>query len=164
MRKFQFRLEAVERHRTIQEQERQVWLAKCLARMRATERRLLELDMKEVQARREFSALGSPQTGSPVNSAKFWLLDQFILGQKIRRVDLKQQLQIEEQEVANAYRDFLRARQQKKIMEKLREKKFQQHKEENRRYEGRKTDEQYVMRARLGAVGGEGAREDGDEE
>ncbi len=149
MKKFQFRLEAVERHRTLQEQERQVWLAKCLARLRATERRLLELDKKEVQARRDFSALGAPNQREPVTMAKFWLLDQFIIGQKLRRVVLKQQLALDEQEVGDAYRTFLHARQQRKIMEKLREKKLEQYREERSKQEGRALDEQYVTRARL---------------
>ena len=44
MKKFQFRLEALEKHRKLQEQERQVWLSKCIARMRATEEKLFDLD------------------------------------------------------------------------------------------------------------------------
>ena len=149
MRKFQFRLQAVEKHRKLREQECQVWLAKCLERMRATEQKLLDLDMREVQARRDFSAMGSPGRREAASPEMFWVLDQFIQGQKTRRTDLKQTLQIQEQEVAQAYRDFLKARQQKKIMEKLREKRFAQFKEENRKAEGRQQDEQYVMRARL---------------
>ena len=58
-------------------------------------------------------------------------------------------LQNQEQEVANAYRAFLRAQQQKKIMEKLRERRQAQYKEEFRKHEGRAQDEQYVTRARL---------------
>jgi flagellar biosynthesis chaperone FliJ len=65
-------------------------------------------------------------------------------------MDLKSELQMHEQEVANAYREFLKARQQRKIMEKLREKRFAQFKEESRKVDNRKQDEQYVMRARLG--------------
>lgn len=153
MKKFSFRLEAVERHRKLQEQERQVWLAKCLAKMRGTEKKLLEIDMKEVQARREFSALGNPNQDEPVNSAKFWLLDQFIKGQQVRRVDLKLQLQADEQEVGEAYRSFLHARQQKKIMEKLREKRHKQYKQEAQKHDARVQDEQYVMRNRLRELG-----------
>lgn len=155
MRKFQFRLEAVEKHRKLQEQERQVWLAKCLNRLRATEEALFELDSREVQARRDFAAMGSPGSREAANPAKFWMLDQFIQGQKTRRVELKEQLQGIEQEVAHAYREFLKARQQRKIMEKLREKRFAQFKEENRKLENRKQDEQYVMRARLTEKEGE---------
>ncbi len=148
MKKFQFRLEAVERHRKLQEQEKQVTLARKLEKMRATEGRLLDTDMKEVQARREFAGLGSP--GKEHKSTDFWLLDQFIRGQKVRRVDLKQTLAIDEQEVSSAYREFLRAQQQKKIMEKLREKKLEDFREENRKLEIRNQDGQYVMRNRLG--------------
>lgn len=149
MKKFSFRLEAVERHRKLQEQERQVWLAKCLAKMRGTEKNLLDLDMHEVQARREFSALGNPNQDEKVTSASFWLLDQFIKGQQVRRVDLKQQLEVEEQEVGAAYKTFLHARQQKKIMEKLREKRHAQYKQEVQKHDARVQDEQYVMRNRL---------------
>lgn len=159
MKKFNFRLQVVERHRKLKEQERQVWLAKCMARLRATEAKLLDLDMKEVQARREFSSLGDPMRREAASAAKFWLLDQFIQGQKARRLDLKQTLQVEEQEAAQAYRDFLKARQQRKIMEKLREKRFTQFKEDQRQYESRGQDEQYVMRARLTDKAGDGNEE-----
>ncbi len=149
MKKFRFRLEAVERHRKLQEQEKQVQLAKSLGKMRATEAKRLDLDMKEVQARREFAGLGAPGRHQQVKASDFWLRDQFIRGQKVRRVDLKQVLEINEQEVGHAYRDFLHARQQKKIMEKLRERRHGQYKEEARKHDLRAQDEQYVMRARL---------------
>jgi flagellar export protein FliJ len=149
MKKFQFRLEVVERHRKIQEQEKQVQLAKSLERMRNTESRLLEEDMKEVQARREFSGLGSPGRHGKVSSSDFWLLDQFIRGQKVRRVDIKQTLEIQEQSVRESYRDFLHARQQHKIMEKLREKRFKQFSEERRKHEQRSIDELYVTRNKV---------------
>ena len=160
MKKFQFRLQVLERHRKLQEQERQVWLAKCMARMRATEAKLLDLDMREVQARRDFSAMGSPSAREAATPARFWLLDQFIQGQKVRRADLKQQLQIEQQEAAQAYRDFLKARQQRKIMEKLRERRQAQFELERRKHEGRLTDEQYVTRARPVGVTGENSNEE----
>lgn len=115
--------------------------------MKGTEERLFKLDHKEVQARREFAGLGSP--GKQGKPSDFWLLDQFIRGQKVRRVDLKQELQENEQEVSAAYREFLHARQQKKIMEKLREKKLGQFKEEARKHEIRAQDEQYVTRNRI---------------
>lgn len=163
MKKFQFRLEAVERNRKLQEQEKQVALAKSMAKMRSTEAKLLDLDMKEVQARREFAALGSPGRMQKVSPSDFWLLDQFIRGQKVRRVDLKEVLQINEQEVGNAYRDFLHARQQKKIMEKLREKKLGDYREEKRKHELRTQDEQYVSRHRL-RQGRDGEGGENDEE
>ena len=147
MKRFQFRLEAVERHRKLQEQEKQVQLARKLEKMRSTESRLLDMDMKEVQAKREFAGLGAP--GNDRKSSDFWLLDQFIRGQKVRRVDMKQQLEIDEQAVSHSYREFLHARQQKKIMEKLREKKLGQFREEARTLEIRAQDEGYVTRHRL---------------
>lgn len=146
MRKFKFRLEAVERHRKLQEQEKQLQLSKALEKMRKTEAKLLDLDTREVDARREFSALGARDNGKPLPSSEFWLLDQFIQGQKIRRVDLKEQLQIDEQSVGNAYGEFLKARQQKMILEKLHEKTKENYKEEFRKHELRLLDEQYTTR------------------
>lgn len=147
MKKFQFRLEAVERHRKLTEQEKQVWLARCVERLKKAEAVLLELDGKEVAARKEFSSLGG--RSDEKSSARYWVLDQFIQGQKIRRLELKKDIQILEEEASLAYRDFLKARQEKKIMEKLREKRFKQHKEEARKAELKELDQQYVMRAKM---------------
>ena len=158
MKKFQFRLAVVEKHRKQQEQDKQLWLSKCLTKMRATEAKLLDLDMKEVQARREFSGLGNPNQKEAISAARFWMLDQFIQGQKVRRVELKAQLQEDEREVAQAYRDFLKAQQQRKIMEKLRERRHAQYNAELKKHEGRQMDEQYVTRARL-TEGGESHEE-----
>lgn len=149
MKKFKFNLAVVEQHRKLQEQEKQVWLAKCMAKMRATEAKLLDLDKKEVQARREFSGLGNPSQTQAVNAARFWMLDQFIQGQKVRRAELKAQLQQDEQEVGIAYREFMKAQQQRKIMEKLRERRQAQYNVALKKHEARQQDEQYVTRARL---------------
>jgi len=154
MQKFKFRLQAVERHRKLQEQEKQVWLSKCLEKMRATEKRLLDLDMKEVQARREFAALGEGRGKDSPSSSAFWMLDQFIEGQKIRRVEIKQQLQEEENQVRHAFREYIAARQQHKIMEKLREKSEEKFAEEFRKHERRQNDNLYTMRHRLAKNGG----------
>ncbi len=146
MRKFKFRLSVVERHRRLQEQEKQVQLSRALEKLRKTENKLLDLDMREVEVRREFSALGDGGDTEFLKSSEFWMLDQFIQGQKVRRVDLKEQLQVEEQNVGNAYGEFLKARQQKMIMEKLHEKNYSSYKEEFRKHEMRLLDEQYVTR------------------
>ncbi|RYZ96950.1 MAG: flagellar export protein FliJ, partial [Proteobacteria bacterium] len=139
----------VEKHRKAQEDEKQLWLSKCLAALRSAEAKLLDLDTKEVQARREFSGLGNPSQDAPVNAARFWMLDQFIQGQKVHRAALKKQLQVEEQEVGMAYREFMKAQQQRKIMEKLRERRQAQYNVAFKKHEARQQDEMYVMRARL---------------
>lgn len=149
MKKFRFRLAVLEKHRKQQEQERQLWLSKCLAKLRATEAKLLELDMKEVQARREFAALGEGRGKDPVKPEAFWMLDRFIEGQKVRRVELKQELQHDERELSVAYAEFIKARQQRKIMEKLREKNHERYNEALKKHEARQTDELYTMRQRL---------------
>lgn len=146
MKKFNFRLAVVERHRKLKEQEKQVLLAKSLEQMKNTEKKLLDLDKREVKARKDFARLGDPSNQSEVSPAKFWLIDQFIQGQKVRRLDLKKKLADEEVSVQFAYREFLGARQQKKIMETLREKKELLHIEENKKKEAHVQDELYVTR------------------
>ena len=149
MKKFKFRLQSLEKHRKMQEQDRRIQLAKSLERLRATEAKLLELDRKEVEARKEFAALGELGGENKAVLANFWMLDQFIQGQKYRRSDLKLRLQDDEQQVGFAYAEFLKARQQKKIMEKLRENDEAHYVEEVRRHELHGMDEQYTMRFRL---------------
>jgi len=149
MKKFQFRLAVVEKHRRLKEQEERVKLSRSLAELRAVENKLLDLDMREVEVRREFAALGTSSNSSTLAPNQFWMLDQFVQGQKVRRVDLKATLMEKEQNVGMAYADFLKARQQKKLMEKLREKNEADYKESFRKYESRITDEQYVMRDKL---------------
>ncbi|MCO5144513.1 MAG: flagellar export protein FliJ [Oligoflexia bacterium] len=153
MKKFIYKLDAVERHRKMEEQEKQIELSRSLEKMRKTEQRLLALDMLEVKARREFSKLGSPANQDEINSSDFWLLDQFIQGQKVRRVDVKRQLEMDEQEVGNVYRDFIEARKKRKIMEKLKERRHQQFLNEKKKIEGRELDELYVTRSQLKILG-----------
>ena len=149
MKKFKFRLEVVERDRQIKEQGKRLELSKAIQALQKVEAGLLDLDQREVQARREFASLGSTDKIGEINSSSFWILDQFIQGQKVRRFELKQILQERETQVSFAYKDFLQARQQKKIMEKLRERREEEYKEEVRQHERRNQDELYTSRHRL---------------
>jgi flagellar export protein FliJ len=154
VKKFKFRLAVVERDRELKEQAKRLELSKAIQGMQKAEAGLVALDHREVQARREFAALGSTDKNGEVNSSSFWILDQFIQGQRVRRFELKQILQDRETQVSHAYKDFLVARQQKKIMEKLRERREQEHKEQMQRLDKREQDDLYTMRHRLTKVGG----------
>lgn len=149
MKKFRFRLDVVERHREIQEQDKRLNLSKSIQSLRNVEKNLLELDSREVAARRQFSSLGGTDNAREINSSSFWILDQFIQGQKFRRIDLQNQLQEKETQVSYAYREFLHARQQKKIMEKLHETKEEEYKALAAQHEKREMDDLYTMRHRL---------------
>lgn len=149
MKKFKFRLAVVERDRELKEQSKRLELSKAIQKMQKAEAGLLALDQREVQARREFAALGATEKNGEINSTSFWVLDQFIQGQKVRRFELKQILQERETQVSYAYKDFLVARQQKKIMEKVRERREDEYKQEVQQLEKREQDDLYTMRHRL---------------
>lgn len=133
----------------MQEHEKRLSLTSAIQAMQNVEKDLLSLDEREVEARRQFAGLGATERGTTINSSSFWVLDQFIWGQKFRRVDLKTKLQQKEDQVSYAYKEFLHARQQKKIIEKLRERKEEEYDEETRRQEKNNTDNLYTMRHRL---------------
>jgi len=142
-------LAVVERHRELQEQDKRLGLSKAIQSMQVVEKTLLALDQREVDARREFSSLGSTENSTRINSTSFWVIDQFIQGQRFRRLEVKQVLQQKETDVSMAYKEFLHARQQKKIMEKLRERKEAVYQEEDKRREKHNVDDLYTMRHRL---------------
>src|SRR3989344_4535344 len=147
MKKFKFRLETVERHRKIKEQESRVALSRGLAALREIENNLFAVDKEEVKARREFAAMGN--AAGNINTNGFWVLDNFIEGQKIRRKELKQQLNEQEKKVNEIYKKFLSARQQRKSIETLREKHETEYRAGFRKYENRQQDSLYTMREKI---------------
>ena len=71
-------------------------------------------------------------------------------------LEQQEQLKDDEVQVRSAYIDFLHARKQKKIMEKLHEKKITEHKLAMRKDEQKKNDELYTTRHQLEKLLGEG--------
>lgn len=149
MKKFRFRLQALERFREQTEREARSKLSKAIARLRATQQEMLDIDRKEVEARERFEALGSGAEGENPKAQTFWMLDQFIKGQKARRKELQFVLEDHEIQVRATYMDFLKARQEKKAMEKLREKQEDIYAEALAKNEQKENDELYTTRHRM---------------
>lgn len=153
MKKFSFNLSALEKHRNRLQDEAQARLAKTIADLRATQAKILKVDSEEVDLKktRENIGLNSSERWL-ANPHNFWLIDQRIKALKVMRNDLHEKLKDDEIQVRSAYLDFLEARKQKKIMEKLHEKKKEEYGEMLRKHELKANDELYTTRHQLEKV------------
>ena len=131
------------------EEERGVTVWKSLARLREVESQLLTIDENEVRARKAYAALGEGGGRDSLTSAQFWVIDAFIQGQKVRRVETKRELERRDEAVRGDYSDYVKAKQNLKVIETLREKDFARYRKELQRYEMKQLDDVYTMRDRL---------------
>lgn len=149
MKKFRFKLVPLQKHRKLIEQEKRVELSKSLNIMKGIESKLLEIDENEVRARRAYANLGEMGAKSSLTSSQFWVIDKFIQGQKFRRVQTKTEMEKQEAIVQQNYSAYVKARQNLKVIETLRDKEFTRYKKELQRYEMKQLDDVYTMRDRL---------------
>lgn len=149
MRRFHFKLAPLKKHRSMLEKEKQVALSKSLADLRGVEAKLMEIDQREIEARKEFAALGSRADRTPLSSSQFWLIDNFVQGQMLRRKEMKRVLEQRESKVKSDYAGYVRARQDLKVMETLEEKEFLKYRKEKQKLENKQVDELYTLRDRL---------------
>lgn len=149
MKKYRFKLAPLERHRKIIEQEKRVELSKSLARMRQIEEKLYEIDENEVRGRKAYAALGEMGSRDALTSSQFWVIDSFIQGQKVRRIETKQELEKQDAKVREHYADYVKAKQNLRVIETLREQEFARYKKQLQRYEMKQLDDIYTMRDRL---------------
>lgn len=149
MGKFRFRLATIEKHRKIEEENFRSEMLKHVNALREVEKKLTELDSREVWARREYEEISESGTGVELTGNGFWLIDKFIQGQAYRREKLKEELKSKELEVAAAYNSYLEARKKRMTVEKLREKKLKEFKRKQLKKEIKETDDLNIMRRRL---------------
>ncbi len=145
MKRFKFQFETVERVRKSKQEEalrllagaqRQVQQAKDL-------RAALVKDLEESLARRE--KLGA----QAVNVASFLLENDFIAGTKQRIVQADHAILRANRAMEKALRNYLFARRQTRMVEVLRDKRFEEFKKAAAKYEQKQADDLNVMRARL---------------
>lgn len=149
MKKYKFKLAALEKNRKQIEEQKKVELSRSMQEMRKLEAELSFVDESERKARRSYAALGEPNGNEPVAAASFWVIDQFSRGQRIRRDFVKRNLENQEEKVKADYAAYLKARQNLKVIETLHEKDLERHQAERQKYERKQIDELYVMRDRL---------------
>lgn len=143
MKRFKFRLEAVEKVRKRTEEEAMRVLADA-------RKRLMDLiSQGEAQKTALDSALLRREKlgESPTTPATFLVEDDFIAGTKFRIAQIAQQVLKAQKGVEKATRFFLHARKQLHVITTLREREFETFKKEQQRLEQKRVDEMVVMRA-----------------
>ena len=146
MKKFRFRLLPLQKHRRVVEQERRVILAKALTKVRETESKLFQIDEQEVNARRGYEKLGSSFQDEYLSSNQFWVVGNFIWGQGVRRKNVKEDLESQSEGLKDCYNEFVKAHQERKVIDKIRENDFANFKKKMARNEKKEMDDLYTMR------------------
>jgi flagellar export protein FliJ len=149
MKKYRFKLMPLERHRKVIEDEKKVELSKSLTGLKKIEARLYEIDESEVRARRAYASLGEMGDKNALTSSQFFVIDSFIQGQKIRRVETKKALEAQNEVVRKHFGEYLKARQSLKVIETLHEKDFKNYRQMRMKHERKQIDDVYTMRDRL---------------
>lgn len=147
MKRFKFRLEAVEKVRKRNEED----AIRALAEAR---RRLSDLVAKGegLQAGLQASLERRERLGEqPTSAAAFVIEDDFIAGNKLRIAQLAIQVQKARKAVEKATRFFLHARRQLHVITTLREREQEAFRREQQKLEQKRVDEMVTMRsARMG--------------
>ena len=145
MRKFRFKFETLERVRKRREEEalRILSLAQKAFQSAQIRKQEFMVELNEALIRRE--NLG----GEFVSVLTFQVENDFISGTKARILRQDHAIWKAQKGVEKALRAFLHARRQTRMMEILREKAFQEYKQDQRKREQRELDDLYVMRASL---------------
>lgn len=144
-KKFRFKLEPVERVRRSKEDECMRLLAQAQSRYHQA------LQFKsELSQQLEDSLIRREKLGETAQFASAFLLENdFIVGQKQRIMQADHFIMRAKKNVEKMLKDFLNAKKQTKVIEKLRENAFEEFKIEVQKKEQKELEELYVMRARL---------------
>ena len=143
MKRFKFRLEAVEKVRKRNEEEAMRVLAD--ARRRLGE--LLSQGEKLTSALDAAAARKQALTKNISNSAQFAIEEDFIAGTKLRIAQLAQSVSRAQRGVEKATRFFLHARRQLHVITTLKERELDAFKREQSKREQKEIDDMVVMRA-----------------
>jgi len=145
MKKFQFKFETVEKVRKTREDEALRLLAQAqrvFQQARNHKERLVN-DLNEALLRRELLAK------EVVTVVAFFVEEDFITGTKQRIVYADQAILRAKRGVEKAIRFYLYARRQTRTIEILREKAYEEYKQQTKRQEQKEINDLHVMRARL---------------
>lgn len=148
MKRFKFRLEAVEKVRKRNEEDAMRVLADARRRLSelVTQGEKLTTALDAAAARKE--DLGR----NTVNSAQFAIEEDFIAGTKLRIAQLAPAVSRAKNGVEKATRFFLHARRQLHVITRLRERDLEAFNREQSKREQKEIDEMVVMRANRTAV------------
>jgi flagellar FliJ protein len=145
MARFTFNLEGVLRHRKLHERQKQRVLAERQAMVAQLTRELREMD-QQVQAAtaqlRESKLLGR------LDLAFITAHRRYTLAMQRRAIDQARRIALAQQAVEQARAELVAAARERKVIEKLRERRYQQWQEEQQRKEAAQLDEIGMQLAR----------------
>ncbi len=145
MKKFRFKLKALEKLRGLKEKEALRVLAEA-QRLREVEMRKKNKILDQIHnglSRRELLGL---ETTTPVH---FQIEEEFIVGNKYRLLFADQAIFRAQKKINKAMGLYIKAKKDLKIIEKLKERELYRHNEEVRIKENREMDDLNIMRARF---------------
>jgi flagellar FliJ protein len=144
-KRFRFKLQPVENVRRSKEQE----CMRVLALAQTRFQQALQFKIQLIQEL-EDSLIRREQLGQTATSVMAFLMENdFIAGQKQRIVQADQFILRAKKNVEKCLREFLIAKKDTRVIEKLRENAFAEFKQEIQKKEQKELEELYVMRARL---------------
>lgn len=145
MKKFHFRLDAIERARKIKEEEALRLLARAqrILQENNEKKKLLLEELHRALTRRE--ELGR----HPITVLSFQLENEFISGMKQKLIQLGHAIQRSVKSVEKSLGAYLAARKKTRAIEILHEKAFAYYKKEVRRKEAKELSDLYLMRSRV---------------
>lgn len=149
MKKFRFRLQTLQRHREAIEKEKQGKLSRVMKSLRDVEKELTAVDESAYSVRKQVNRVGAGMRGEAHSSTQYWVIDNYLRGLRVKREEIKMRLEEKEREAEEAYREFVNARKEVKILSTLHDKQLEAHKEKERKRENKQLDDIYIMRDRL---------------
>lgn len=149
MRKFKFRLQTLKRHREAVELEKQGQLSRVMKGLKEVEAELNELDESAYKVRKQVNTVAGSMRGEHHSSTQYWVIDNYLRGLRVKRQEVKLRLEEKEREAESAYKEFVSARKEVKVLDTLHEKQLEAHKEKEKKRENKILDDIYIMRDRL---------------
>jgi len=144
-RRFRFKLESVEKVRRLKEQE-------CVRVLALAQTRYQQALQFKIQLSNELedSLVRREKLGETATTVMAFLMENdFIAGHKQRIIQADQFILRARKNVEKCLREFLSAKKETRVIEKLRENAFEEFKQEVQKHEQKELEELYVMRARL---------------
>ncbi|MGA2081773.1 MAG: flagellar export protein FliJ [Holophaga sp.] len=145
-RRFRFRLESLLRLRRSLEENAQRGLARALAQLDQARTRLAQLRQDRMEALESRSL----PPGQPVDLERWRAVERWVLALERRIVAAGEDVKEAEVKVAAARQDLVRAHRARLMLERLKERRQEQHAIEQLREEARELDEMAVLRYRFG--------------
>ncbi len=145
MKKYKFKLHAIEKHKKMIEKDRKSHLSQEIIKMRGIEKNLLIIKNNESKFSSVYEKLGDGSENIHLN--KIFVIDNFINAQKVKRKEIQEMILQQESVLKKSFEGYIDARKDKRIIEMLREKDYKKYKKNLRKNERKELDDIYTTRS-----------------